>query len=388
MIKALIFDFDGLIMDTESPEVEAWQAVYARYGQVFPLEEWIDKVVGSYVENLDPGARLAELTGEPVDGQALKREVRSMRLAKHAMLPALPGVRDYIQEARRLGLRLAIASSSPHAWVEGYLRQLGLLEYFEMVICREDVLEVKPAPDLFLRALAVLEVLPEQALVFEDSFNGVLAAKRAKIRVVAVPNPITARGSMGQPDLQLHSLADIKLEKLLERFNSDIRPETTADISAVREVETAAFGRATEADLVDLCREHGKVSLSLVLEKEGRLVAHVLFTPVRLDPAAPGWLGLGLGPVAVLPEFQRQGLGSRLVEAGLETCRSLGIDYVVLLGDPHYYCRFGFIPASEFGLGNEYGAGEAFMARELRPGVLRGARAVVKYVDEFNEVGD
>jgi HAD superfamily hydrolase (TIGR01509 family) len=387
MIKALIFDFDGLIMDTESPEVEAWEAIYAEYGQQFPLQQWVRDVVGSNTGNFDPAAHLADLTGQSLDLPELHARAHSHRLHKQGELSALPGVTDYIKAARRLRLRLAIASSSEHSWVDGYLRQLGLLDCFQVVICREDVENIKPEPDLFLAALAALKLPPEEALAFEDSPNGILAARRAGLRVVAVPNPITRHGDMGDPDLQLSSLAGLPLENLLDYFNYGILPESPADIEAIRAVEKSAFGRSAEADLVDLCRQRGKVSLSLVAIRDGHLVGHILFTPVSLDPPCPGWHGLGLGPVAVLPEFQRAGIGSSLIRSGLEMCRRQGIDFVVLLGDPRYYSRFGFIPASKFGLGNEYGADEEFMVRELRPGVLRGVQGVVKYVEEFTESG-
>ena len=387
MTKALIFDFDGLIMDTETPEVESWQAIYSDYGQEFPLQTWVRDVVGSLVTNFDPAAHLAAVTGKSLDLAALHEQVYTQRLEIQATLSALPGVNAYIRDAKRLGLRLAVASSSKHAWVGGYLRQLGLFDAFEAIICREDVLRIKPEPDLFLKALEVLKIRADEALVFEDSPNGILAAKRAGICVVAVPNSITAHGKIGEADLQISSLADMPLESLLKRFDSGIRPETPKDISGVRAVEEAAFGRATEADLVDLCRKRGEISLSLVAMREERIVGHIMFTPVTLNPPCPGWFGLGLGPVAVLPEFQHMGIGSRLIEASLDMCREQGIDFVVLLGDPKYYCRFGFIPASEFGLGNDYGEDEAFMARELKPGVLRGAKGVVKYLPEFGETG-
>ncbi len=387
MIKALLFDFDGLIMDTESPEVESWQDIYAEYGQQFPLEIWVRDVVGSAASNFDPAAHLARLTGQTLDLPALHARAWSQRLKKQAELHALPGVIDYIKSAKRLGLRLGIASSSKHEWVDKYLRQLNLFESFDAIICREDAPRIKPEPDLFLAALKALNVKAEDALALEDSPNGIFSAKRAGLRVVAVPNPTTANGKIGEADLRLPSLASMPLKILLEFFNSGIRIETLADIPGVRSVEEAAFGGPMEPNLVDLCRQRGRVSLSLVALRGEQVVGHVLFTPVTLDPPHPGWFGVGLGPVAVLPEWQRQGIGSRLIEFGLELSREQGMDFCVLLGDPRFYSRFGFIPASEFGLGNEYGAEHEFQARELKPGVLKGARGVVKYVPEFKEVG-
>ena len=164
-----------------------------------------------------------------------------------------------------------------------------------------------------------------------------------------------------------------------------VRPETEADLPAIREVNEAAFPSKLEADLVDLCRSRGKIVLSLVALLDANVVGHVLFTPVTLDPPHPGWMGLGLGPIAVRPEYQGQGVGSRLMDIGLEICRSNGVDFVVLLGDPGYYLRFGFIPAREFGLSSEYGDLDEFQARELKPGVLRGVKARVKYTPEFSE---
>lgn len=169
--------------------------------------------------------------------------------------------------------------------------------------------------------------------------------------------------------------------------NIKVRPEASQDIPAIRKIEEAAFGRPSEADLVDLCRERGKAALSLVAVEGNRIKGHILFTAVTLDPPHPGWHGLGIGPIAVLPEFQRKGIGSRLMNIGLEICRQHGYDFIVLLGDPAYYCHFGFIPGREFGLSSDYGDGDEFQVRELSPGVLRRARAVVKYAIEFKEVG-
>ena len=169
--------------------------------------------------------------------------------------------------------------------------------------------------------------------------------------------------------------------------NIKVHPETEADIAGIHAVEEAAFGRTNEADLVDQCRTNNKVFLSLVAVTESRIAGHILFTPVELDPPHPGWKGLGIGPLAVLPEVQRTGVGSRLMTIGLDICRQHGIDFVVLLGDPAYYCHFGFIPGREFGLTSNYGDGDEFQARELTTGVLRAAKATVKYVAEFEKAG-
>ncbi|HVM72605.1 MAG TPA: HAD-IA family hydrolase [Anaerolineales bacterium] len=218
MIKALIFDFDGLIMDTESPEVDGWKAIYAEYGQEFPLQVWVSKVVGATAANFDPAAHLAALTGQALDQAELHQRARLYRLQEQSKLTALPGVVDYVKGARRLGLRLAVASSSSRAWVHEYLRQLGLFADFDVIVCREDVSHVKPDPELYQKAVEALHLPKPAILAFEDSPNGVLAALGAGLRVVAVPNPITAHGRIEGASLLLRSLADMPLEDLLAQF--------------------------------------------------------------------------------------------------------------------------------------------------------------------------
>jgi HAD superfamily hydrolase (TIGR01509 family) len=386
VIKALIFDFDGLIMDTESPEVDAWKAIYAEYGQEFPLQVWIRDVFSSIITNFDAAAHLAAITGQDLDLPSLRARVRAFRLETLGRLPALPGVNDYVKAARRLGLRLAVASSSPHAWVEGYLHQLGLFSDFEVIICREDVRLVKPDPELFLAALDALNLHADETLIFEDSSNGVLAANLAGVRVVVVPNPVTAHATIEGGNLVLASLADLPLEELLKQMEIDIRPETSADISDIRSVEQQAFPTAAEADLVDLCRQRGRISLSLVAVRAGSITGHILFTPMTFEPPRSNLRGLGLGPIAVLPAWQRTGIGSRLIRTGLELCRAGGYDFIVLLGDPSYYSRFGFRPARGYGLSGDYGDGDEFQVLELRPGALAGVSSRLKYIPEFKEL--
>ncbi len=218
MIKALLFDFDGLIMDTESPEAHVWQTIFSEQGVEFPMDIWLRDVVGGTIANFDPAVYLASATGKAFDLSAIQEQARLYRLEIQAHLPALPGVMEYLAAAKRLGLRLAIASSSPHPWVERYLRQLEIWDTFDAVICREDAPAVKPSPALYLKALSALGVDASAALAFEDSPNGILAAKRAGVRVVAVPNQVTRHADLGAAELVLNSLADLPLEALLEKL--------------------------------------------------------------------------------------------------------------------------------------------------------------------------
>jgi putative acetyltransferase len=158
-----------------------------------------------------------------------------------------------------------------------------------------------------------------------------------------------------------------------------IRTESPADEAAVRAVHRAAFPGDTEARLVDAIRANGNAAVSLVALEEGRVVGHVLFSPVEVEGAR----GLGLAPVAVLPQFQGGGIGGRLINAGIKACRELGAKFIVVLGEPGYYRRFGFRPTH---LGNEYGASEAFMALDLEPHATAALHGVVKYGNEFSEL--
>lgn len=218
MIKALIFDFDGLVLDTETPEYQTWQSVYAEFGQILTIENWGQIVGGTAASDFHPISHLEQLIGRSLTELALESRVQAESRQMILAAKPRPGVIETLETAKRLGLRLAVASSSPHWWVDGHLQRLGLFHYFETVQCREDVARTKPEPDLFLAAQNALGVSRQEALIFEDSPNGVLAAQHAGIRVVAIPNPITQNLSFSDPDLLLQEMSDIPLESLLQKF--------------------------------------------------------------------------------------------------------------------------------------------------------------------------
>ena len=166
-----------------------------------------------------------------------------------------------------------------------------------------------------------------------------------------------------------------------------VREEKPADVNAIRTVNERGFGGPAEARLVDAIRLRKKVFLSLVAEIEDHIVGHILFSPVTIGSAEKHVSAAGLGPMAVLPENQRQGIGSRLVRTGIEKCRTIDIPCIVVLGHPEYYPRFGFVPASKYGIGCEYDVpDEVFMILELRKGALQGQSGTVKYLPEFSNV--
>ena len=219
-IQALIFDLDGLLIDTEAPEYQAWREVYASFGQSLELEVWAAGIGADY-KAFDAVAHLEKLLGRQLDRAAVKarRKKRFLELLDGGR--PRPGVEDYLRDARRLGLRTAVASSAPRRWINERLAPAGLAENFDAICCLDDVPRAKPEPDLYLAALAEISVTAGEAVAFEDSPNGISAARRAGLFCVAVPNAVTSRLCLDAADLRLESLADVPLEKLLKLISKE-----------------------------------------------------------------------------------------------------------------------------------------------------------------------
>ncbi len=190
-MKALIFDFDGLIVDTEVPIYEAWQETYASYDCKLPLEIY-SGCVGSDFGGFDPKTYLESQIDDKIDWekQDLLRETRALELINQ--LGPMPGIINLLEEARAMGVACAVASSSSRNWVDTHLNRVELRDYFSLTRCRDDVSAPKPSPELFLAAVEGLGIAPGDGLVLEDSLNGLVAAQSAGIPCLAVPNQITA----------------------------------------------------------------------------------------------------------------------------------------------------------------------------------------------------
>lgn len=213
MIRALVFDFDGLIVDTETPLIDSYAAVHLAHHVPFDREAFV-RNVGHAEYAFDPWHGFSP----HADRATLEVERRSQRNALLIQQPVLPGVVALLDAAAALRLRIGLASNSEHAWVEPHLDRLGLRAYFEFLSCREDVPSPKPEPDLYRRVLNHFGLRGLEAIAFEDSQTGVLAAKRANLWTVAIPGPSTAHHDFAPADLRVNSLAEIALVDLVKRF--------------------------------------------------------------------------------------------------------------------------------------------------------------------------
>jgi HAD superfamily hydrolase (TIGR01509 family) len=213
-IKALLFDFDGLILETERPAFQAWDEIFRDHGVELSPERWRD-YIGREGGWFDVYTHLEELTGRPVDRDALKSRRAARRDELLAAQELERGVAELFTEALARGLKVGVVSSSTREWVCGHLERLAFMNDWDAIVCRADAANAKPAPDLYLRAIELLGVAPYEAVALEDSPNGIASAKAAGLWCVAVPNPLTRDLDLSRADVRLDSLANLPLDQLL-----------------------------------------------------------------------------------------------------------------------------------------------------------------------------
>lgn len=214
-VRALLFDFDGLILDTETAELVAWKEVWAEYGYEFPVARFMDGI--GTVGGFGALAALDELAG-PLDREGVVAQQSARRLALIELEEIRPGVIDYLQEARDRDLKTAVVSSSSDEWIALHLTRLGSSELFDVIVCgNHDRSRSKPQPTLFIEALSELGIEAREAVAFEDSPQGVRAAKAAGIYCVAVPS-VTSAAALSEADIVVRSLAELPIAAVLDRL--------------------------------------------------------------------------------------------------------------------------------------------------------------------------
>jgi putative hydrolase of the HAD superfamily len=216
LIQAVVFDFDGTILDTESLWYASFRDVCARYGVELPLAVFAQGI-GTYDE------RMFQYILERVESEDTLASIKQHAIEQHHQLvqsiQPRNGVKQYLEEARLLKLRIGLATSSPRRWVEPFLASHGLLDYFETLCTADDVTKIKPDPELYTLAAERLGVQPAVSLAFEDSANGARSAAAAGYKVVIVPNPVTEQLIFERYDLRIPSMADLRLTDVLKQLN-------------------------------------------------------------------------------------------------------------------------------------------------------------------------
>ncbi len=217
-IRAFLFDFDGLILDTETAARAGWAWLYERHGHELPQEKWAT-LVGTRAADWNPMDHLEELVGEPLERGTLDKERYAHEMTLIEAEELRPGIADYLAEAKRRGLKCAIVSSSSRDWIHMNLARLEREVGWDAIVAADhDASRAKPRPDLYLETLELLGVDASEAIAFEDSVNGIRAAQAAGIFCVAIPNPVTQDFALDEADLLLGSLAELPPEDLLSRF--------------------------------------------------------------------------------------------------------------------------------------------------------------------------
>ncbi len=205
---AVLFDFDGVLVDTEEAIYQAWLRTFQAHGHDLPLEVYT-RCIGSDFATWSPKTHLEELSGLAFDWHDLDARRQEEILHDLSGEGTMPGVIDLLEQLTRMGIRRAVVSSSSHHWVDGWLEKLAFADHFETVVCRGDAPQIKPAPDLYLEAAKRLGLLPADCLVIEDSLNGMKAAKAAGMKAWIVPNRVTAGLDFSAADRTFSSLTEL-----------------------------------------------------------------------------------------------------------------------------------------------------------------------------------
>jgi HAD superfamily hydrolase (TIGR01509 family) len=211
-LAALVFDFDGLIVDTENPGFISWQEIYQEFGATLQIDDW--RHATGYVAGFDPAVHLEKILGRRLDWPQLipKREARNWELTLQAHV--LPGIEPLMRNAKERQLRIGVASNSGNGWVEGGLSRLGLRKFVDTVVTRDMVIDPKPAPDIYLKTVQTLQVAPADAVALEDSEPGCRSAKQAGLKAVAIPNQFSERQDLSVADLVVKSASELNLDRL------------------------------------------------------------------------------------------------------------------------------------------------------------------------------
>jgi HAD superfamily hydrolase (TIGR01509 family) len=219
MIRAIIFDFDGLIIETEEASYKSWQDVYQSFGYSLPFSTWA-AMVGTTRSDFDPLLELQKLVKDHVNWEMIESQRKVIENRLIEAQPILPGADKYLRDARQLGLKIGLASNSSCDWVTRHLTRIGLLDCFDYMSTSDEVQHLKPHPELYLSALNGLTVRANEAFALEDSPIGICSAQAAGLYCVAVPNVLTSMMDTTHADLKLNSLSEMPLEELLDKVNA------------------------------------------------------------------------------------------------------------------------------------------------------------------------
>ncbi|MEO2077092.1 MAG: HAD family hydrolase [Bacillus sp. (in: firmicutes)] len=211
-MKAVVFDFDGLIVDTETVWYESFKEVLSNHGLELSVEQFA-RVIGT--DDADLYAYIEKNLSSPVQSVVIKDAAHKLFAVKMGEPVLRNGVKEYLIEAKELGLKIGLASSSSREWVEGYLKKLNIFSYFDVIRTRDDVSKVKPDPELYVKAVEALGVDATEAFAFEDSLNGLKSARAAGIQCVVVPNSVTAHLNFTDYSLKISSMSDLRLKQVL-----------------------------------------------------------------------------------------------------------------------------------------------------------------------------